>query len=61
MAKIILGYLHSGEKVYDRSPSHIHESAAPYVQEALLKVNSESREKLMQWLILENLLAFLAW
>ena len=45
MTKIILGYLHSGEKVYDRSPSHIHESAAPYVQEALLKVNSESREK----------------
>lgn len=45
MAKVILGYLHSGEKVYDRSPSHIHESAAPYVQEALLKVNSESREK----------------
>jgi hypothetical protein len=27
MTKIILGYLQSGEKVYDRTPSHIHESA----------------------------------
>ena len=45
MTKIILGYLQSGEKVYDRTPSHIHESAKPYVKEALGKVNSDSREK----------------
>jgi len=45
MTKIILGYLQSGEKVYDQSPSHIHENAAPYIREALQKVNSESREK----------------
>jgi hypothetical protein len=44
MTKIILGYLQSGEKVYDRTPSHIHESAKPYVKEALGKVNSDSRE-----------------
>ena len=45
MTKIILGYLQSGEKVYDRTPSHIHESAKPYVKEALGKVNSDIREK----------------
>ena len=45
MTKIILGHLQSGEKVYDQSPSHIHENAAPYIREALQRVNSESRKK----------------
>ena len=45
MTKIILGHLQSGEKVYDQSPSHIHENAAPYIKEALQRVHSESRKK----------------
>lgn len=45
MTKIILRLLQSGEKVYDQSPSHIHENAAPYIKEALQRVHSESRKK----------------
>lgn len=42
-----LGMLHTGERVYDRSPSHIHAGVRPLIREIVADINSRRRSTIV--------------